>query len=269
MTPSRLALSVAACLSLAPLAGRAEPFVAQYEIRAAGLAMLRAEVTIDLDGTQYRVISRMRSAGLGSVLSRSDSVTSVEGRWRGADPVPARYRMQGLWRGDQRTVAMDWASPGQPVVNRLEPEEPEREPVPEALRRGTVDTLSAMAKLARAVALTGRCEGSAAVYDGRRRTDIRAWTEGMERLPGSGPAAGEALRCGFESRLLAGARLDRDAEEARKPQLSTAWLGRPQPGLPAIPLRIDLPGRWFGGLRVVLTGVQRVPSGQEMAERRD
>jgi hypothetical protein len=269
MTMYRLLTPVAFCLALAPLGARAEPFLARYDIRAAGLPMMQAEMLVDIDGPRYRISARMRSAGLGNVFARSDQVITVEGGWRGAEPVPARYRMEGTWRGDLRAVAMDWAPPGQPLLRRLEPEEPEREPVPETLRRGTMDTLSAMAKLARTLALTGRCDGEAAVYDGRRRADLRAWTERVEVLPGSGAFAGEALRCGFESRLRAGARLDRDPEEARKPQLSIAWLGRPQPGLPAIPLRIDLPGRWFGGIRVVLVSVERPPSGQEMAERRN
>lgn len=269
MTLPRLAVPVALGLALLPCAGRAEPFLARYDIRAAGLSVLQVEALIDLDGPRYRVSVRSRSAGLGSILSRSDQVTAVEGTWRGADPVPAEYRADGLWHGSRRAVAISWTRPGQPVLGRLEPEEPEREPVPEALRRGTVDTLSALAKLVRAVALTGRCEGGAAVYDGRRRTDIRAWTEGPDRLPAEVPQAGEVLRCGFESRLLAGARLDRDAEEARRPQLSTAWLGRPRPGLPPIPLRVELPGRWFGGVRVTLVSVEPLPSGQEMAQHRN
>lgn len=264
-----LAAPVALGLALLPGSGRADPFLARYEIRAAGLPMMQVEAVIDLDGSHYRVSTRIRSTGVANLLSRSDQMTTVEGAWRGAEPVPAQYRMDGLWRGGQRAVSMDWRPPGQPVLSRLEPEEPEREPVPETLRRGTVDTLSAMAKLVRTLAVTGRCEGGAAVYDGRRRADIRAWTEGPDRLPGDVPHAGEVLRCGFESRLLAGGRRDRDLEEARKPQLSTAWLGRPQPGLPAIPLRIDLPGRWFGGLRVTLLSVERLPSGQEMAQHRN
>lgn len=269
MTLPRLAAPVALGLALMPGIGRADPFVARYDIRAAGLPMMQVEALIDIDGPRYRVSTRMRSAGLGNVFSRSDQVTTVEGAWRGADPVPVQYRMDGLFRGGHRAVAMDWAPPGQPVVSRLEPEEPDREPVPEGLRRNTVDTLSAMAKLVRAVARTGRCDGTAAVYDGRRRADLRAWTEGPDRLPGNAPHAGEVLRCGFESRLLAGARLDRDLEEARKPQLSTAWFGRPRPDLPAIPLRIELPGRWFGGLRVTLVSVDTLPSGQEMAQHRN
>jgi hypothetical protein len=273
MAPFRLPLPAACAallLALAPAGAWSEPLLARYEVRFAGLHVMDVEALLDLDGPRYRVTTRTRTTGLASFFSRSDQMTIAEGAWRGMEPVPARYRLEGMWRGDRREVAMDWVAPGQPVLRRLEPsEEPEREPVPEAMRRGTVDTLSALAKLTRTVALTGRCEGAAAVYDGRRRTDVTAWTEGVERLPPEGAFGGEALRCGFESRLLAGARLDRDPEEARRPQPATAWLGRPLPSRPAIPVRIEVPTRWFGAVRVRLTAVDRLPSGQEVAQSRD
>ena len=117
-----------------------------------------------------------------------------------------------------------------------------------------MDALSALAKLTRTVATTGRCDAAAAVYDGRRRADYTAQTEGMQVLPQEGAFGGEALRCGFESRLLAGWRSDREAEWAKKPQPATAWLGRPLPGRQAIPVRIEMPSRWLGTIRVVLLG---------------
>jgi hypothetical protein len=177
--------------------------------------------------------------------------------------------MEGIWRGARRAMAMDWPSPGQPVLSELDPPvEPDRQPVPAALRLGTMDGLSALAKLTRTVATTGRCDAAAAVYDGRRRADYTVQTEGMQVLPQEGAFGGEALRCGFESRLLAGWRSDREAEWARKPQPATAWLGRPLPGRQPIPVRIEMPSRWLGTIRVVLQAVEAVPSGQEVAQQR-
>jgi hypothetical protein len=211
--------------------------------------------------------TRIRTTGVAGVFSRGDQVTSAEGAWRGTEPVPARYRVEGTWRGDRREVVMDWPSPDRPVLSVLEPpNEPDREPVPEGLRRNTVDALSALAKLTRIVNRTGRCDAAAAVYDGRRRADYTVQTEGLQVLQPEGAFGGEALRCAFESRLLAGRRSDRDAEWARKPQPATAWLGRPLPGREAIPVRMEMPSRWFGAIRVVLAGVETLPSGQEVAQ---
>jgi hypothetical protein len=273
MDPFRLLPTAAACvaamLAIAPLPVQAETLLARYEVRAAGIRIMEVEAQFDLEGTRYRLRTRVRTTGVAGALASSDQVTSIEGAWRGSEPMPVRYRMEGVWRGDRRAMALDWPSPGQPVLSELEPPiEPDRQPVPEALRRGTVDGLSALAKLTRTVARTGRCDATAAVYDGRRRADYTAQTEGMQALPPEGAFGGEALRCGFESRLLAGWRSDREAEWARKPQPATAWFGRPLAGRQPIPVRIELPSRWLGTIRVVLLGVEPMPSGQEVAQQR-
>lgn len=256
-------------LALAPPPARAEAMLARYEVRAAGLQVMEIEAAFELEGPRYRLRARIRTTGVFNVLGRGDQVTSTEGAWRGTEPVPVRYRVEGVWRGSRRAVALDWPNPGQPVLGELEPpNEEDRQPVPAALRLGTMDALSALAKLTRTVATTGRCDTDAAVYDGRRRADYAARTEGMQVLPPEGAFGGEALRCGFESRLLAGWRSEREADWARKPQPATAWMGRPLPGRPAIPVRLEMPSRWFGTIRVVLLGVEPLPSGQEVAQHR-
>ncbi|MFC7476138.1 DUF3108 domain-containing protein [Dankookia sp. GCM10030260] len=269
MASSRL-LQIAACLlALAPIRAGAETLLARYEVRAAGVRIMEVEAQFALDGPRYRLRTHVRTSGVVNVLGRGDQVTSTEGAWRGADPIPARYRTEGTWRGARRVVALDWPSPGQPVLGELEPPmEEDRQPVSAALRLGTMDSLSALAKLTRTVAQTGRCDAAAAVYDGRRRADYTVQTEGMQVLPQEGGFGGEALRCGFESRLVAGWRSDREAEWARTSQPATAWLGRPLPGRLAIPVRIELPSRWLGTIRVVLLGVEALPSGQEVAQHR-
>ena len=66
-----------------------------------------------------------------------------------------------------------------PEIRDLQPaDEREREPVPAALQRNTVDTLSAIALLMRHVADTGRCDGSTLTFDGRRLARITVQTVG-------------------------------------------------------------------------------------------
>ena len=131
-----------------------------------------------------------------------------------------------------------------------------------------MDALSALAKLTRTVAQTGRCDAAAAVYDGRRRADYTVRTDGMQAAcPQEGGFGGEALRCGFESRLLAGWRSDREAEWAQQ-AAARHRLARPAVAGPPgrIPVRIELPSRWLGTIRVVLLGGgAALPSGQEVA----
>ena len=247
-----------ALLLLGALAGpaRAEPLTARYEVRAAGLAVMTVLAHVDLAATHYRLRTEVKATGLAAVLGDSHQMTSIEGAWRGSLPRPLRYRAEGVWRGAPRQVAMDWPTPEEPVISRLvPPNEAEREAVPPALRRDTIDGLSAVVLLARAAAESGRCEGTAPVFDGRRRADYQAVTEGRERLAEPG-FAGEALRCGIEMRVLAGRRGDQDPAEAKTPQRATAWLARLSANGPVLPVRIDLPSRWFGTIRIHLQGVQ-------------
>jgi len=254
-------------LALPAAPAGAEAMLARYEVRVAGMLVLRMEALFDLDGPRYLVRARIRSAGLAGALGSSDQITSAEGAWRGADPVPLRFLAEGSWRGSPRQVVLDYALPGRPQLRALEPPSgTEWEVVPEPLRHGTMDTLSALAKLARIVALTGRCDTEAAVFDGRRRADYTVRTAGTERLAPEGAFGGEALRCAFEGRVIAGFRTGHDPEEARRPHPATAWLARPLPGQAPLPVRVELASRWFGTVRVVLVGVQ--PLRQEVAEQR-
>ena len=260
---------LAGLLALSPQPAAAETLLARYVVRTAGLHVMDVEAQFELDGPRYRVRAHVRTTGLAGVFAHGDHVTSVEGEWRGGEPTPLRYRAEGVWRGGPRAVVLDWPSPGQPVLRRLEPpNQGEREPVPEALARNTTDALSALARLVRTVARTGRCDGTAAVYDGRRRVDYTAASAGRQTLPAEGGFAGEALRCTVESRLLAGRRDDQDPAEARRPQTASVWLAPPLPGRDPIPVRVELPNRWFGTTRAVLVRVERLPSGQEVAQQR-
>ena len=246
-----------ACVALLPAVARAEAMVARYDVQAAGMTIMQVEVLLDLDGPRYLVRTRVRARGMVGWLSGGDQTTSAEGGWRGTEPVPTHYRTEGRWRGDRRFLVMDWSPSGMPQLRAVEPPlMGEHEPVPEALRQGTMDSLSALAKLTRTVARTGRCDGSAAVFDGRRRANVTMHTISLDTLPAGEGFAGQALRCAFESQVIAGFRANQDPAEARRPQPATAWIGRPLPGAGPLPVRIELPSRWFGTLRVLLTGVE-------------
>jgi hypothetical protein len=261
-------LTLALGLALLPAAARAEPLLAHYEVHAAGMTVMKVEALIDLDGPRYLIRTRIQMNGMAGFFARGDQVTSTEGAWRGTEPAPDRYRASGTWRGDRRMVAIDYTPAGIPVIQALEPPNTEREPVPASLRANTVDALSALAKLTRVVARTGRCDTGAQVYDGRRRVDYAVRTAGQGVLPAEGGFGGPALKCVLESRLLAGRLGDQDAEQAHRPQTADVWLGQPLPGRGPLPVRVELPSRWFGTIRAVLVSVEPAGSGQAMAQQR-
>ncbi len=111
-----------------------------------------------------------------------------------------------------------------------------------------------MAQLIRQVNATGRCEGSARTFDGRRLATMRAWTVGYEDVPPTrlSSFAGRALHCEFEGRQIGGFVLDEDRERLERPQRGSAWFAAITPGGPLVPVRISFHTHWFGDATMYL-----------------
>jgi hypothetical protein len=239
---------------------------ATYEVHAAGMVLMELEARFELAADSYRVETRLRTRGMAAVMVSGEQVSRAAGGWSGVLPAPLSFVSEGTWRGRARRIALDWQGAQPRVVELTPPNEEEREPVPPAQQRGTVDILSALAGLGRQVGREGRCEATTPVFDGRRRSDFATRSEGREVIrPWRGAWHGEALRCAFEGRQVAGFRRDQDRAEAAAPQAGTAWIAAPYPGAPAVPVRLDIPTRWFGTATVVLLRAEPVQQRAELA----
>jgi hypothetical protein len=248
-------------LVLAGSPAAAQTLRAVYDVHALGMTVLELHARIEVSAEGYKLQTTARTRGIASALVPGEQLTRVEGMWNGLAVLPAVYRSEGAWRGRPRRTALDWQA-GAPVIRELVPPESEemRETVPPDLRRGTIDGLSAMAALSQVVARTGACEVRAPVFDGRRLSNYVSRTGGREMiLPWRSAWHGEALRCSFEGRLVAGLRRDQSPEEAATPVRVTAWIAAPFPGAPPIPVRADIPSRWFGQATAVLLRAEPAP----------
>lgn len=251
---------------LVPGAAGAAGMLATYEVDAAGITILRIQARIVLTDRGYSLTTRSRTVGLAGVLSRGDRTATAEGDWQGQAARPRQYRVEGLWRGENSVVRIDYPG-GQPRLLQLHPREEEREPVPAALQQNSIDGMAALAQLARVVAETGRCDGRAAIYDGRRRSDLASRTLGQQPVRASGSVpGGQALVCAFESRMVAGLRRTEDPERARRPREHQALILPARDGWPPMALQVDMSTAWFGTLRANLVAVQRLP--EDVAEQR-
>lgn len=246
---------VVGLLGLAPASrdAAAEPVRAVYDVYAAGMTVLQMDAEFDIAPTGYRIEVRLRPRGVAATFVPGEQVARAVGSWAGGSAIPSSYRSEGVWRGRDRLVVLGWSG-GNPVVEALAPpNDEEREAVPIEARHGTIDALSAMALLSHTVAGSGACEGQVPVYDGRRRSDFAISTRGRELIrPWRAAWHGEALRCSYEGRLVAGFMRDQSREQAAAPQRGTVWIAAPFPGAPPIPVRIEMPSRWFGTATAVL-----------------
>lgn len=252
---------LAVLVALVPRVAAAEPersFTSlTYATHVAGMRVMVTEADVQMDARGYRVDIATRTAGAYGVLFRSETRTVAQGLWAGTLVAPQRYAVAGAWRGAPRRTLMDYDM-GQPNVRQLEPpNELEREPVPVPLQRETIDTISAAAQLARRVSLTGRCDGQARTFDGRRLFEVEARTGGMEILAvDEAPVSGPVLRCDFEGRLLAGFALEGDRAAAARPHKGVAWFARLGPDAPLLPVRLRFEMRWLGNATMTLTGAR-------------
>jgi hypothetical protein len=255
------ALSLLACPALPATASEVH---AVYDTYAAGLDVAEVEASFGLEPRSYQVHLAYHTTGLAGLFFSGHQISDVEGSWRADAPVPRTFSGEGVWRGQPRTVRIEYQN-GTPRIRALvPPNEEERESVPENLRANSIDTLSALIELIRRVADTGKCDAVAHTYDGRRAVEVRATTGGEEVLAPTPRSAfsGPALRCDFAGRLLAGFLHTDNRPADSKPLHGSAWLARVAPDSPPLPVRLTFETRWFGEstmyLRSVDTGTQAV-----------
>jgi len=254
---SRLALAVAPLL-LAGLPAVAQVAEAHYVVRQAGFQVMEARVVIDLDQRGYRLTAETRTTGLAIMFANSQNRSQAEGRWIGNAAQPSRYASAGTYNGRPRRIEIVYRS-GEPQLVAQEPSDAgERVPVSDEQRRGTVDILSALARLVRQAGATGRCDGEQSVYDGRRRLEWATRTDavGVQAAPAGGPWPGPVLRCAFSSRVVAGFRLGDDPATVARPREGIAWLATVRPDMPPLPVRVEFISGLFGSLRAELVRIE-------------
>ncbi len=256
MLPRALAilflLSPAAAFAQAPVSVHA-----RYETYAAGVHVADVETGLNFGPRNYRMSLAYHTTGVVGLLFGGHQLDTVLGSWNGAQAAPSRFLGQGAWRGVDRVADIDYRQ-SKPFVRQLIPGiADEREPVPDSLQTNSIDTLSALAMLIRSVATTGRCETAVRTFDGRRATEIEAHTAGEEQLASSSRSVfqGNALRCDFTGRMLAGFKFDGDRVRDGKPMHGSAWLAAAMPGGPLLPVRMAFETRWFGDAVMYLTEI--------------
>lgn len=235
------------------------PVHVAYALYAAGLEVAEVQMSYAIAPAAYRMEIGYHTVGIANLFSPGNNDSRIEGSWNGLRPLPKRLTGAGSGRGEPRRTDIDFSGAMPVVVDLLPADLPQRMPIPDSVKAGTVDTLSAMAALIRVVATTGSCDLSLKTYDGHRVLAFEAHAAGRERL---GPYrasifTGEALRCDFVGIPIGGAKID-DSSDAR-PLRGAAWFARPIEGGPPVPVRMGFDTRWFGEATMSMVSVTKVP----------
>jgi len=231
---------------------------ATYEMYAAGFHVAEIDASLHLTPSRYELRISYHTTGVMGVFRHGHQVSTVMGTWKAGQPQPQEYQSDGAWNGEDHVTLIDYLN-GQPLVRRLEPPQAkEREPVPEALQRNSLDSLSALALLLRRVQDTGHCDAVLHTFDGNRASEISARTAGQESLQAAADARapGDTLRCDFVSHMLAGFLYRDSTPYDRRPLHGSAWLATVIPGAPPVPVRMKFETQWFGEATVELTHLE-------------
>jgi hypothetical protein len=246
-----------AALAQTPTSASRISLHASYDTYAAGMRVAEVETGFSFGPWTYQLNLEYHTTGAVGFFFSGHQFGVANGSWHGVQAEPSRFVGEGLWRGVDRQVDIEYKD-GKPIIRLLTPaNDEEREPVPDAVQANTIDTLSALAEMIRVVEATGRCETTARTFDGRRAVEIEARTVGEESLEPTDRSsfAGKALRCNFSGRMVAGFWLGDDRERDRQPLHGTAWLAPVASGGPRLPVRMSFETRWFGDATMYLTSV--------------
>lgn len=234
-----------------------------YEVYSAGFHVLAVDLGVGLGPAGYDVTANIRSTGIVGWVFDWRQFVEATGTLSGAGVEPLRYRSEALIRGRRRLVEIDYAMGDVAAfdVFPLPRDDEGREEVDPALRRGTVDPISALLAIVRAVSDGRGCTERLPVFDGRRRYDLILTDRGTQPVVESYYIrVDEGVRqCDFVVDAIAGHRKRTPgAREERRLRQGSVWLAPVMAGAPATPVRIEFNGDW-GETIVHLRAVWRLP----------
>jgi hypothetical protein len=231
-------------------------FGLSYDVQLTGIPVMSLDVQALLAPDRYAVRTYLFTFGVLDWLFRFRNEFASDGVIAGERVKPARYTALGMWRGSTRAVDMTYGDGGAlDIAIRPDARDDDRDPVPEAMRLGTLDPLSALVltNLGRAAAgggAGGPCPGMAPIFDGRRRYNVKLELVGPDVLEaGSGGiAVGPAIKCLLSVEPIAGYQKSRP-QQKRPP--SELWFQRLHDDRIWVPVRIQ-GDSFFGGFSAVL-----------------
>jgi len=234
-------------------------FSLTYDVYTGGFRALRLDFDVDLNGhrdgaalnADYATSVRMETSGIIGFMFGWRFDASSRGAWRSGDIVPVRYHTANVWKGNERTVTIEYEDGIAAKVRARPPySDEDRKKVAPEMIPGAVDPTSAVTALVLTSALEGECRPTTAIYDGRRRYNANLQVlEPRDLKPSSqAPFAGQAEGCKLTFERIAGFRPDRKRMQDLEVDVWMADVGAAPGATPGrVPVRLELFTPWGNG----------------------
>lgn len=226
-----------------------------YDVHLAAIPVMSLDVQALLTPDRYALRAYLFTYGVLDWLFKFRNESAADGAIADQRVSPTRYTTMGVWRGNARSVDLNYRDRALDVDIRPDVGDDDRDPVPEALRLDTIDPLSAivLTNLGRGPGGSkagSPCPATAPVFDGRRRYNIKLELVGPDVLEaGSGGiAVGPAIKCRLSIEPIAGYQKSRP-QQKRPP--SELWFQRLLDDTVWVPVRVQGES-FFGGFTATL-----------------
>lgn len=222
------------------LPASAETLGARYEIYTGGFKALSIEARAVVSDHTYDVEAGLKTLGVIDWILRFTQKLEVRGRI-GAATTPLLYLTDGTFFGNRRSTRLDYREDGRIEAVLHPAQDDDRPPVPDDMKLGSIDPISAFIALNRAAAETGRpCNGKVPVFDGRRRFNLVLEEDGLGVVEPSHHTvfSGAAVRCKVQMERLAGFQPNPQFN-TKAPRISILYVARFGDGALWLPVRLE------------------------------
>ncbi|TWB47003.1 DUF3108 domain-containing protein [Nitrospirillum viridazoti] len=225
-----------------------------YDVYVGGLKMGRMTLETEIKGEDYRVTVAADAGDMLARLIKWSYTAEADGRFGGVNGVaPRHFHSLRTLRDKRWDATLSYAAPygthdtAVTFTQTPPPSPDDANAVPPDQRPGTVDLLSAAVAISRH-AEGGDCASRLPVYDGRRRYDVLMESRPRRHIEKSDYTVfdGDAIGChvailpvaGFQP-AGRGSQNFWTAAPDGKPRGFDLWVGRPIPGGPVVPVRLE------------------------------
>jgi len=236
----------------------------RYKIYVGGFHIADIKLDLDLAPENYDIAAKVQTSGMVGRMFPWWMQAYSKGQIVGAGVMPVTAGQRNSWKGRERYIDMRFKD-GVARIERIapKPETDDRDKVPVAMRTGVVDLASAIVSIIRKMDNNDNCSAQVAVFDGRRRYDLIARPDGVEKLRPSGytPYVGDTVNCELWIRKRSGfKKTDKSGwnDEGRKARV---WLGKAFADVPPVPIRLTL-NTPLGGLVAHLSAASHNAGGK-------